>query len=142
MLPVLYPMNKSQPITTVLASVEGHAYVGVTRSDISLVALRERPSIASSPKRLFALRRQCGRICLGKKKINLSEVFAGQNVGIKEEEDNIWLVSFMQYDIGYFDLEACRVEPLENPFGPKVYHVSGINRYLCSRNGPLGPRFG
>jgi putative transposase len=63
---------------------------------------------------------QCGRICVDTKKINLSQVFAGQNVGIKEEEDDIWLVSFMQYDIGYFDLDACRVEPMENPFGPKV----------------------
>jgi putative transposase len=26
---------------------------------------------------------QCGRICLGRRKINLSQVFAGQNVGIK-----------------------------------------------------------
>ena len=43
---------------------------------------------------------------------------------VKEEEDNIWLVSFMQDDIGYFDLEACRVEPMENPFGPKVFAMS------------------
>ena len=26
----------------------------------------------------------------------------------------------MQYDLGYFDHEACRVEPIDNPFGPKV----------------------
>ena len=69
---------------------------------------------------------QCGRICMGTKKVNLSQVFAGQNVGIREEEDNIWLVSFMQYDIGYFDLEACRVEPLKNPFGPKVLTMSPV----------------
>jgi putative transposase len=69
---------------------------------------------------------QCGRICVDTKKINLSQVFAGQSVGIKEEEDNIWLVSFMQYDIGYFDLEACRVEPVENPFGPKVLTMSPV----------------
>ena len=69
---------------------------------------------------------QCGRICVDTKKINLSQVFAGQNVGIKEEEDNIWLVSFMQYDIGYFDLEACRVEPVQNPFGPKVLTMSPV----------------
>ncbi len=61
---------------------------------------------------------------MGRKKVNLSQVFAGQNVGVREEEDNIWLVSFMQYDIGYFDLDACRVEPLENPFGPKVLTMS------------------
>jgi putative transposase len=39
---------------------------------------------------------------------------------------SIWLVSFMQYDIGYFDLEACRVEPMENPFGPKVLTMSPV----------------
>lgn len=37
----------------------------------------------------------CGRICLHSKKINFSQVFAGQKIGIKETEDKIWLVSFM-----------------------------------------------
>ncbi len=54
------------------------------------------------------------------KKINLSTVFAGQAVGIKEVHDDIWLVSFMDYDLGYFVLETRVREPLENPFGPKV----------------------
>jgi putative transposase len=63
---------------------------------------------------------RCGRICLGRKKINFSQVFAGQAVGIKEVHDDIWLVSFMDYDLGYFDLETRVLEPLENPFGPKV----------------------
>jgi len=63
---------------------------------------------------------RCGRICLGKKKINFSTVFAGQAVGIKEVHDDIWLVSFMDYDLGYFDLETRVLEPLENPFGPKL----------------------
>jgi len=54
------------------------------------------------------------------KKINFSQVFAGQAVGIKEVHDDIWLVSFMDYDLGYFDLETRVLEPLENPFGPKV----------------------
>jgi putative transposase len=52
--------------------------------------------------------------------INFSTVFAGQAVGIKEVHDDIWLVSFMDYDLGYFDLETRMLEPLENPFGPKV----------------------
>jgi putative transposase len=38
--------------------------------------------------------------------------------------DRVWLVSFMQYDLGYFDDEAIRVEPIENPFGPKVLPMS------------------
>jgi hypothetical protein len=41
-------------------------------------------------------------------------------VGIKEVQDDIWLVSFMDYDLGYFDLETRVLEPLENPFGPKL----------------------
>ena len=67
---------------------------------------------------------RCGHICIGKKKINFSTVFAGQAVGIKEVHDDIWLVSFMEYDLGYFDLETRLLEPLENPFGPKVLPMS------------------
>jgi putative transposase len=48
----------------------------------------------------------CGRTCLGRKKTNFSTVFAGQAVGIKEVHDDIWLVSFMDYDLGSFDLET------------------------------------
>ena len=62
----------------------------------------------------------CGRICIRKKKINLSQVFAGQAVGIKEMNDGIWLVSFMDYDLGYFDEDSSTFEQLDNPFGPKV----------------------
>ena len=54
------------------------------------------------------------------KQINLSTVFAGQAVGIKEFEEGIWLVSFMDYDLGYIDLEEKTLQPLDNPFGPKV----------------------
>jgi transposase InsO family protein len=60
----------------------------------------------------------CGRVCLHRKKINLSTVFAGQAVGIKEVEDGVWLVSFMHYDLGYIDLEQRTLQPLDNPFGP------------------------
>ena len=66
----------------------------------------------------------CGRICIGKKKINLSQVFAGQKIGVTQTEENIWLVTFMNYDLGYFDTETCRVEPIDNPFNPKVLPMS------------------
>ncbi|PRD40375.1 integrase [Phyllobacterium phragmitis] len=68
----------------------------------------------------------CGRICFNRQKINLSQVFAGQTVGIKQTDDKIWLVSFMDYDLGYFDDETCRLEPLQNPFGPKVLPMSPV----------------
>src|SRR5580692_4366331 len=64
----------------------------------------------------------CGRICFNRQKINLSVVFAGQSVGIKQVSEQTWLVSFMDYDLGYFDHETCRLEPIENPFGPKILH--------------------
>jgi putative transposase len=63
---------------------------------------------------------QCGRICFKGRKVNLSHVFAGQNVGVTQVGERIWLVTFMQYDLGYFDDETCRLEPIDNPFGPKV----------------------
>jgi putative transposase len=61
---------------------------------------------------------RCGRLCIGRRKINLSNVFAGQTVGIREVDDQIWLVSFMQYDLGFFDQDEDRVEPGPNPFVP------------------------
>jgi len=61
---------------------------------------------------------RCGRICQGQRKINLSVVFAGQLVGIREVADQVWLVSFMDYDLGFFDKEQDRVEPGPNPFAP------------------------
>ena len=60
---------------------------------------------------------QCGRICTEGFKINLSRAFAGQEVGLKEMEDNIWVVSFLDYDLGYFDDISHKVEPVEDPFG-------------------------
>ena len=63
---------------------------------------------------------QCGRICFKGRKVNLSHVFAGQNVGVTQVGERVWLVTFMHYDLGYFDDETCRLEPIDNPFGPKV----------------------
>jgi putative transposase len=62
----------------------------------------------------------CGRICIHKIKIHLSLAFAGQEVGITEVQEGIWLVSFMQYDLGYFDEQSRRFEPLPYPFAPKI----------------------
>ena len=62
---------------------------------------------------------RCGRICIGKRKISLSKAFAGQLIGIREVEDRIWLVSFLDYDLGFFDQDEGRVEPTTNPFAVK-----------------------
>lgn len=69
---------------------------------------------------------QCGRICIGRRKINLSQALAGQHIGIREVADQIWLVSFMEYDIGFFDENENRVEPAPNPFSSKVLPMSSV----------------
>ena len=49
---------------------------------------------------------------------------AGQAVGIKEVDDSTWLITFMDYNLGYIDLEEQNLQPLDNPFGPKVLPMS------------------
>lgn len=67
---------------------------------------------------------ECGRICQKNWKVNLSRAFAGQEVGVKEVEDGIWVVSFLDYDLGYFDEGGKRVEPVDDPFKIKVLPMS------------------
>jgi hypothetical protein len=66
----------------------------------------------------------CGRICLHRKKINVSTVLAGQRLGVKEVDDGIWLASFMRYDLGYFGLEQKTLQPIDNPFGTRLSPMS------------------
>jgi len=66
----------------------------------------------------------CGRLCMHRKKINISTVLAGQRLGIKEVDEGIWLVSFIHYDLGYIDLEQRTLQTLDNPFGPRVSPMS------------------
>jgi hypothetical protein len=41
-------------------------------------------------------------------------------VGIREVDEKIWLVSFLDFDFGYFDEAEGRVELGPNPFAAKV----------------------
>jgi hypothetical protein len=77
----------------------------------------------------------CGRLCLHRKRINISTMLAGQKLGIKEVDDGIWLASFMHYDLGYFDLEQKTLQPLEPVRHAVVTHVLGTGCYLCVRAG-------
>jgi len=67
----------------------------------------------------------CGRICLGRKKINFSTVFAGQAVGIKESTTiSGWLVLWiMIWDTSIWRLECSNHSKTR----------SAQNCYLCSR---------
>jgi putative transposase len=47
-----------------------------------------------------------------------------RKVGIRQVDEHLWLVTFIDYDLGYFDDETCRLEPIDNPFGPKLLPMS------------------
>jgi len=49
---------------------------------------------------------------------------AGQLLGLKEVDDGIWVVSCMDYDLGYIDLEQKTLQPIDNPFGARVSPMS------------------
>lgn len=51
---------------------------------------------------------------------------ANQIAGIKEVSEKIWLVSFLEYDLGFFDQDQDCVEPAQNPFAPKVLPMSSV----------------
>ena len=61
----------------------------------------------------------CGAICLHNTRVAISKVLAGQRLGLREVENDVWLVSFMDYDLGYIDLEARGLETIDNPFGAR-----------------------
>src|SRR5205814_9716471 len=66
----------------------------------------------------------CGPRCPHRKRINIFTALAGQKLGIKEVGEGIWLVSFMHYDLGSFDLEQKSLQPLDNPFGTRLSPMS------------------
>jgi len=39
-----------------------------------------------------------------------------KNIGVEQVSDQIWLVRFVDYDLGFFDDETCRFERAINPF--------------------------
>ncbi len=105
--------NNQRPHQALNGNYPGEVYTPSTR-------IYEQPQEPEYPFHDRTARvTQCGRICIKQRKINLSVVFAGQTVGIKEVADNIWLVSFMDYDLGFFDEEVGRIEPATNPFDPE-----------------------
>jgi hypothetical protein len=70
-------------------------------------------------------RRQGVKDSFGKLKISLSRVFSVQHVGVTEIDNDIWLVSFMDNDLGFFDKAVDRVEFVgANPFTLQVLPMS------------------
>jgi hypothetical protein len=94
-----------------LYTASSHPYQGLPEIDYPL---HDREALVTA----------CGRICMHRKRISVSHALAGQRLGIKEVDDGIWIVSFMHYDLGYIDLEQKTLQPLDNPFGPRLSPMS------------------
>jgi putative transposase len=78
---------------------------------------------------------RCGRLCFKGRKVNLSHVFAGQNVGVTQVGDRIWLVTFMQYDLA---------TSTTRPAGSNRSRIRLDRKcYLCPRNelSPMCPEW-
>ena len=58
----------------------------------------------------------CGEIGFEKKRIYVSRSFAGYNVGITRQDEDIYQMHFMDYELGYFDFENRKVLSVQNPF--------------------------
>jgi len=90
----------------------------------SIKAYRGLPELTYPLHEREVLVTACGRICMHRKRVNISTVLAGQKLGLREVDEGIWLVSFMRYDLGFIDLEQKTLQPLDNPFGPRLLPMS------------------
>ena len=106
--------NEERPHEALVMKTPGEVYTPSARSYQGL------PELDYPFHDKDALVTACGRICMHRKKINVSTVLAGQKLGIKEVEDGIWLISFMSYDLGYIDLEQKTLQTIDNPFGTRL----------------------
>jgi transposase InsO family protein len=110
--------NNERPHEALAMKMPAEAYLPSTRP------YRGLPDLTYPLHDKDVLVTSCGRICMHRKKINISYVLAGQRLGIKEVDEGIWIVSFMQYDLGYIDLEQKTLQPLDNPFGARLLPMS------------------
>jgi len=114
----LKEFNTERPHEALAMKAPGDVYTSSTRTYAGL------PDVDYPFHDKDILVTACGRICMHRKKINISTVMAGQRLGIKEVDDGIWLVSFMHYDLGYIDLEQRTLQTINSPFGTRLSPMS------------------
>lgn len=62
----------------------------------------------------------CGRLCLHRKKINISTDLAGQKIAVSQVDDGIWHITFIDYDLGYVAPEQRTLQTFDNTFGTRL----------------------
>jgi putative transposase len=66
----------------------------------------------------------CGRICLHRKRVHTCLPVSAS--ASRRSTRAVGSSSFMHYDLGFFDDETCRFEPVVNPFEAKVLPMSPV----------------
>jgi len=117
--------------SAVVGDVDSLTLLGATNittefvTELSDAKRRHDPIVATLWRRSSSL--SCTSLFEQLHYVDLLILFRGtwqQAVGVKEVESGIWLVSFMDYDLSYVDPEEKTLQPIENPFGPKVLPMS------------------
>lgn len=57
-----------------------------------------------------------GDIWIKSKRLSITRALRGYTVGVTEQDDGVYSLKFMDYDMGFFNLEERRLVSLENPF--------------------------
>jgi hypothetical protein len=78
------------------------------------------PELAYPFHDLAIVATESGTVSLFGRQAFISTVFGGQKLGLREVDTDVWLVSFMHYHLGYVDLEDCRLQTIDTPFGSRV----------------------
>ena len=78
------------------------------------------PELAYPFHDLALIASDSGAVALHGHAVFISSVFGGQKLGLREVDNDVWLVSFMHYDLGYIDLEDCKLQTIDTPFGSRV----------------------
>ena len=65
-----------------------------------------------------------GRRPRDSKKFNFTHIFGSQAVGHKEVEEGSRLLNPIGHNLGHLDLDTLDLEPLDNPFGPRLSPMS------------------
>ncbi|ABC92726.1 putative insertion sequence transposase protein [Rhizobium etli CFN 42] len=93
------------------------------------VVTRKRYFLANGQHRFGGIlygtsRRACGRLCIHRKKINISIVMTGQKLGFTELDGRIWRVNFLRHDLGYIDSEQRALQTIDKPSGTRLSPMS------------------
>ena len=59
----------------------------------------------------------CGSICINGTRVFISCSFRDQELGLNEEDDGVYSLYFMNYQLGFIDLESKRLSVQDSPFG-------------------------